>query len=420
MRGRQKVLFVAMWGGAIAAALLIWFAQPEGDEVVRLPAGDDVRRPDDEVSQAPPEERVGLPVAALEPGPPRMFRNDRRHTGRSPYRGPAAAERAWVFETGGRINGQAVVAEDGTIYIGSHDHFLYAVSPHGVLRWKKDLGDAIYASPLVDSAGNVYVGSDANSFFSYSPEGELRFRLATEGDADTGAVQAADGTIHFAAGPHLYALDTDGTVKWRFEAREKIFCTPAIDDDGTVYVGSQDDYFYALDTEGRVRWSYQTRGDNDASPIIGDDGNIYFGSDDHHVYALNRDGQLLWSTDLEGYVRGPLALGAGGVILAGTYGPRPRLVNLDSGDGRISWFFPVTVTDSSEIGVHSGPLVDSAGDIYFGAHDDYLYALTASGEIRWIYGTQGDVDGSPVLAPDGTLLFGSDDGNLYALRSAAR
>ena len=48
--------------------------------------------------------------------------------------------------------------------------------------------------------------------------------------------------------------------------------------------------------------------------------------------------------------------------------------------------------------------------------DDYLYSLTPSGELRFIFEARGDVDGSPVLTPDGTLLVGSDDHFLYALR----
>jgi outer membrane protein assembly factor BamB len=417
---KNKVIFAVMWAGAIAATLLIWFAQPDDSpEATRPPpASDDVRRPDDD--PAPAERRTGIPVSAPEEGPPRMFRNDRRHTGRSPYRGPNGAELAWRFDSEDRINGQAVVAADGTIYFGSHDRHLYALSPHGTERWKRDLGGAIFATPLVDAAGNVYCGSDGDQFASFTSSGELRFRLATEGDADTGVVQSPTGAIHFAAGKYLYTVDTDGNVAWRFEAREKIFSTPAVDEDGTVYFGSQDDHFYAVAADGRMRWAYETGDDNDASAVIGDDGTLYFGSDDHHVYALSRDGALVWSADLEGYVRGPLALGVGGAVLAVTYGPRPRLVSLDGGDGRLVWFFPVTVTDSSEVGVHSGPLVDREGDVYFGAHDDYLYAITAAGEMRWIFAARGDVDGPPVLTPDGTLLFGSDDGSLYAIRTVGR
>jgi outer membrane protein assembly factor BamB len=411
---RRALIFVSLWAAAIATVLVIWLAQPAApDAPVRRADGAPTYGPDD---RAPQVSRASLPVAPITEGPPRTFRNDRRHTARSPYEGPAEARVAWRYQASGRISGQAVVGRDGTVYVGSHDRHLHAVSAHGVLRWKRNLGDRIYATPLVDDDGNVYCGSDADVFTSFSPGGETRFRIETEGDADTGAVMAPDGTIHFVAGRDLWAIEKDGTVKWRFAARGKIFSTPAVDDDGTVYFGSQDDWLYAVAPDGRLRWSYHTRDDNDASPVIAGDGTIYFGSDDQHVYALSRDGDLVWSANVDGYVRAALALDSRGGVVVGVYGPRPRIVDLDARTGELVWFFPVTVTDSSEVGVHSGALVDRSGNIYVGAHDDYVYSLTADGQLRWIHATGGDVDGSPVLAPDGTLLVGADDGILYAFR----
>ncbi len=411
---RRAILFVSLWAAALLAVLGIWLAQPAPPpEPTLRPDGAPTYGPDD---VAPAASRVGLPVTAPPEGPPRTFRNDRRHTARSPYAGPDGAHVVWRYRTHGRINGQAVVGRDGTVYVGSHDGNLYAISANGVLRWQHALGDRIYSSPFIDDDGNVYCGSDADVLTSFTPGGRARFRVETDGDADTGVVGAPDGSIRFAAGSDLWAIERDGTVKWRFRARSKIFATPAIDEDGTVYVGSQDDFFYAIADDGRMRWSYHTRDDNDASPVIGDDGTIYFGSDDQHVYALTRDGDLVWSADVEGYVRAPLALGSRGDVIVGVYGPRPRVISLDARTGDLDWFFPVTVTDSSEVGVHSGALVDARGDIYVGAHDDYLYSLTADGQLRFIVAARGDVDGSPVLAPDGTLLVGSDDGILYAIR----
>ncbi|HJK92003.1 MAG TPA: PQQ-binding-like beta-propeller repeat protein, partial [Polyangiaceae bacterium LLY-WYZ-15_(1-7)] len=371
---------------------------------------------DDEENRAPPEERADLPVTPPPEGPPRTFRGDRRHTGRSAYVGPRAAGLAWAFETEGRITAQPVVGPEGRIYVGSHDGYLYALSPYGQQEWRVSLGGPIYSTPLVDADGHLYVGSDAGVFTSLDASGEIRWRLDTEGDADTGAVLSPEGLVHFAAGQDLWAVKPDGTVEWRFRANGKIFTTPAVDEDGTVYVGSQDDHLYAVAADGRLRWSYRTEGDNDSSPVIGDDGTIYFGSDDHKVYALTRDGALRWSTDLEGMVRAPIGLSLDGAVLAGVFGPRPRVVSLDASSGDVRWYFPVTVADTTEIGVASGPLVDREGSIYFGAHDDYLYSLAPTGELRWVFEAAADVDSSPVLTPEGVLVFGSDDKQVYALR----
>jgi outer membrane protein assembly factor BamB len=412
---RKRVLLVGlMWVAALGSIAFLWMGplSPDSDGEER-PNDGLTTTPDD---RAPAEARSALPIAPIEADAPRMFRGDRRHTNATKVVGPNAGEAAWSYSTGGRIMSQAVVAPDGNVYVGSFDGFLYSIGPNGILRWKKPLEGHVFSTPAIDARGNVYVGSDGDSFFSFSSSGELRWRLPTEGDADTGVVIAEDGTIHFGAGRDLYAVSSDGDVRWRFRALGKIYSTPAVDDDGTVYVGSQDDRFYAIGPDGRLRWEFRTRDDNDASPVLADDGTIYFGSDDRHVYALDRDGQLKWAADLDGYVRAPIGIGPDGSILAATFGPRPRIACLETRDGSVRWSFSVRHSDSAEVGISSGPITDAEGNIYVGAHDDYVYSLTSRGTLRWIFATRGDVDSSPVIAPDGTLYVGSDDNELYAIR----
>lgn len=412
---RKRALVIGvMWLAAIGTIGFLW-AGPLSSE-------DDAREedPDDELTRtsadrAPAETRASLPIAPVEPSA-RMFRGDRRHTNATNVVGPSASEAAWSHHTGARIVGQPVVSRDGNVYVGSLDGFLYSIGPNGTLRWKKPLEDHVFSTPAIDENGNVYVGSDADVVFSFSSSGQLRWRLETDGDADTGVTIAEDGTIHFGAGRDLYAVSPDGRVKWRFRALGKIYSTPAVDDDGTVYVGSQDDRFYAIAADGNLRWEYRTRDDNDASPVLADDGTIYFGSDDRHVYALDRDGRLKWAADVDGYVRAPIGLGPSGSVLAATFGPRPRIVCLETSDGSVRWSFAVSHSDSSEVGISSGPIADAEGNIYVGAHDDYVYSITPRGTLRWIFETRGDVDSTPILAPDGTLYVGSDDGELYAIR----
>ncbi|MCB9601452.1 MAG: PQQ-binding-like beta-propeller repeat protein [Sandaracinus sp.] len=410
---RRTVLLVAMWLGAAGAMLVLWLGRDD-EASLRAPAAAPGLTVPGEAAPAPttPPDDADWPE-----GPPRQFRGDRRHTGRSAYVGPRAAELAWRHETTGRITAQPVVGPEGEVYVADHGGTLHALTPYGRERWSRELGGPIYSTPFVDDQGNVYVGSDARAISSFTSEGDLRWRLPTEGDADTGLTQGPNGRLHVAAGAELFALERDGTVRWSFRASGKIFTTPAIADDGTIYVGSQDDHLYAISPDGELRWSYRTEDDNDSSPAIGDDGTVYFGSDDRKVYALAPDGTLRWSAAMEGMVRAPVGLGPGGAVYVGVFGPRPRVVCLDAADGHERWHFGVTVADTTEIGVASGPLVDRAGNVYFGAHDDYLYSLAPTGELRWAFEANADVDSSPALAPDGTLYFGSDDRHLYALRA---
>jgi hypothetical protein len=66
-------------------------------------------------------------------------------------------------------------------------------------------------------------------------------------------------------------------------------------------------------------------------------------------------------------------------------------------------------------GVHGGPIVDARGNLYFGAHDHKVYALDASGRLRWSVGLGADVDAPLVLGGSDLLHAGTEDGRLHAI-----
>ena len=73
-----------------------------------------------------------------------------------------------------------------------------------------------------------------------------------------------------------------------------VFSSPVIDAEGNVYVGSADHTFYALDRDGTLRWKFATGEMIDSSALLDDRGRVYFGSGDGHVYALERATGALW------------------------------------------------------------------------------------------------------------------------------
>ena len=88
------------------------------------------------------------------------------HTGRSPFEGPSKGIIQWTVKTDLEITSSPAIGKDGTIYIGSWDKNLYAVSPHGETKWIFSTNDIISGSPAVDFENNVYFGSWDGKIYS--------------------------------------------------------------------------------------------------------------------------------------------------------------------------------------------------------------------------------------------------------------
>ncbi len=185
--------------------------------------------------------------------------------------------------------------------------------------------------------------------------------------------------------------------------------SPAVDDDGTIYVGAWNRRLFAFSPDGRVKWAFRALSEIRSTPAIGADGTVYFGSRDKHLYALSAHGKLKWRFRTGGWVDSSPAIGKDGQVYFGSWDK--KFYALDPG-GRKQWEF-----------VTAGPIVSSPaiardGTIYFGSHDAVLYALTLAGQKVWAFKTGGPILSSPAIGPDGTIVFTSTDGKLYALEPA--
>lgn len=360
------------------------------------------------------------------------FRGTPQRTGRADVAGPRAPRQKWVFRTKGRIYADATIARDGdTIYVASFDGNLYAVDPAGREKWSRKLGGKIWGTPAIGRDGTIYVGSDADQLVAIDPSGSEKWAFSTRQpyrkgnkphdgkyDVDTSPLVLDDGSVVFGCDTNLFALrPLLGGVRWMFEAgagRAKIFSSPAMGHDGTIYFGTQGRFFFALSQSAKVLWHQKTGRDNDSTAAIGDDGTIYFGSDDHNLRAMAPGGELRWEVDLGHPVRAPVSVGHDGTVIASTYGPEPFIAAFAPRDGRELWRFAARPGDGAHYGIQSGALVDAEGYVYFGGRDHYIYCLSPSGEPVWEFETGDQVDSGPVLGPDGTLYVGSDDRRLYA------
>ncbi len=122
----------------------------------------------------------------------------------------------------------------------------------------------------------------------------------------------------------------------------------------------------------------------------------------------------MWRTPAGGFVRGALAIARNGDVLAGTYGPVPRMLRI-APDGGVRGAFAIPGTGAREFGIHGGALEDEDGTLFFGAQDDAAYAIARDGTVRWRYVTGADIDAPLTMLSDGSLVVPSEDGTVTLL-----
>lgn len=407
---------VAVGAAALVPLALARLPSPAPTEVERAPLAPR--------SQPLPGEAQATTVRAAAPRPlgsgavragaPAMQRLDPRRSNRSPHRAPRRPRVVWTFPMGAPIAAAPAVA-DGLVIVSSLGGKVAAVSLDGKERWSRDLEERIYGAPLVQG-DVVRVGVDKGKLVTLDARtGKVKATLEVDGDADTAPAPTPDGGFVFTAGRVAYGARRDGTVRWRYKHRRKLYAAPAVGDDGVAYFGAQGGAVLAIAPDGELRWKAALGSDADAGLSVGEDGAILAGTDGGEVVALApQDGAIRWRAAVGGFVRGALAVARDGAVLASSYGPTPAVVALDGRSGAELWRFAVRGTGAREFGVHGAPLEDAEGTLIFGAQDDILHALTPEGLPRWKLQLGGDIDGTAVLTEE-FLLVGCGDGNLYAL-----
>ena len=353
------------------------------------------------------------------------FRGNAQHSGIYAGAGvPVLHGVKWKFKTGGAVLSSPVVA-DGAVYVGSNDHFVYAVNAaNGRKRWAFKTGSRVMSSAAVDS-GLVYVGSyDGNLYSLDAATGKQRWKFSFEGEHRFmgrhlhGALPAAEsmpdpfdvflssptvvqGVVYVGSGDgSVYALDAArGALRWKFKTGNVVHASPAVAD-GVVYIGSWDSYFYALDAAtGRERWRFKTGEDAEISNQVGiqssavvADGLVYFGCRDANLYALDAaTGVKVWAMSNQGswVVSTPIVRGDT-LYFATSDSGLFRAVNAKTGAELYSLSF------------HHWPMFSSpaiAGStLYIGSHAGTLIAIDLDRHsTAWTFETDGAVRNGPAL-----------------------
>ena len=219
------------------------------------------------------------------------------------------------------------IDNNGDLYIGADLNSLQLMNQAGSLKWIYELNEKVYSYPVISNDSIYFYTSQ--SFFSLNKNGELIWNI----DHDTlwysyqvsvnnySAVitRNNDGTLYIGSDDGLFALNEDGSLKWKLELTYGDCYTPVIGRYGRIYLNCHEQpALFAVGPEGQEHWKFYSTDSSYNSPLIGEDDTIYFGSDDGYFYAVDINGRQKWKYKAEGKIRTSATIDNNGVVYFGS------------------------------------------------------------------------------------------------------
>ncbi|MEI6310394.1 MAG: S-layer homology domain-containing protein [bacterium] len=352
------------------------------------------------------------------------FQYNSQHTGLSPLRGPKTEPALkWMYDFGKPVLASPVIGSIGsaeTLFVAADKLYAIQAAPEPFVKWAFSVSaDTTFDyAPTIGPDGTIYAPANTpehHALHAINPDGTRKWSFPTGSLIHASPVMGVqnDPSIYLAAGKKLWAINPDGTVKWSETFAENIYSTPAISEDGRILYLTTRSVIYALDLSANraTKWKLDLGALIDyCSPAVDSEGWVWVGTEDGTLWNLRSD-TAFDKTQLNPGVS---------VFSAIAFGPDGGIYWADDegwlyGGPRTGRKWRSRLATGSYPTVTS-PAVGQDGTIYVGSSDKKVFALNPASDILWTYPLQGSVSrGSPVIGMDATLYIVDKTGKLYAL-----
>ncbi len=295
------------------------------------------------------------------------------------------------------------------------------------ILWRYTTGGRIITSPVEGSDGTIYFGSEDRYLYALNIDGTLKWRLYLEDRITDTLTIAYDGTLYAGSRrAYLFAVNPFGKEVWKIKLKGRPFGNPAIAADGSLYLVTDKGWLYSISHTGFIRWEIKLPSLPVISPILGTD--IYIALDNERIYSYNIAGGREWVFLLSGNAES-IALSLDSIFV-GTN--NSTIVAIDFFGARV-WntsvsghVHSIAVLTSNRVACASGStisMLDSTGNTIWNKSErkvqldiavfsNGIITLDNEGGISWL-----DMNGSPVGALSGAVpsgkLLRSVDGSVY-------
>jgi outer membrane protein assembly factor BamB len=208
---------------------------------------------------------------------------------------------------------------------------------------------------------------------------------------------------------------SSGRVRWRRQLEGAITPGVVISAGDVAYAASNAGVLHAISVAtGRDVWTFNGGAsygsDLSTSALLRSDGQIIWPGPRDRIYGLDGRGRVLWTLPTRGQGLTPVIDPATGQLIVADTGGDICGYRLSLGTGRPHLVWSHRLGTSS----YGNPSVAADGTIYETAGDS-LFAISASGTLRWTQRTPDSVEVSPAIAQNGIVVFGSNNRDEYGV-----
>ncbi|MBA3824121.1 MAG: PQQ-binding-like beta-propeller repeat protein, partial [Ktedonobacterales bacterium] len=348
----------------------------------------------------------GIPVVAVQSSAPLGVVNDEP---RNPLPRRPNPVGKWLMELprplsiGGGIGVLLVVVLIGLLVSHATMKPPRSARPLFTVNYQRPIQGAPNARPVIN--GNVIyeAAHDGTLYALDSASGREVWHFTTGGTLVAGVAIDAKGTLYLPAGDgNLYALNPDGTLKWKYALGSAAVTTPVVVDT-IVGVGSADGHYsgIGIDKGNRV-WQVSATA-TFANESAVNEKTLYIGNANHQFYALDMtNGKTLWTFVADGAIKGG-AIYKDKTVIFGT--ETATLFCLKGERGQIIW-------KNANVGAIGTQPIVNGGSVYIAAKDGTLHSFDATtGGLIWQKSLDGPVSNDALLV-NNTIITVADDGTL--------
>jgi outer membrane protein assembly factor BamB len=276
----------------------------------------------------------------------------------------------------GQLLFSAPVVSDGILYVGGLNNTLHAIDANTcVEKWSfTEAKGKWVASPIV-AGGTILAPNGDYNLYAIGTDGKLKWKFAA--NSALWATPVSDGkVVYFASNDRsLYAYRiSDGTQVWKISLDAASLYFPILDKD-VIYLSTIDNKVLAINTgDGSIKWTFPAKNNLYASPVLMG-ATLYIGDLGNKVYAISEaDGTSQGEWDAPGPIVAPAAVTSKGLVFVSESGDVFGMT--DKGEK----YFNQKINGK----LYSTPVVANDLVIVAGYQaDNLLYAYDASGKLTW-------------------------------------